>query len=300
MSKKRKQWPPAPEPLAAPIVDNHTHLESIRALIPEGTEDPGMNGHLEQAAAVGVEAVVQIGCDLDSARASISIAHEYANVVAGVAIHPNEAVAHARISEESPDGLQMRFLDRHEVDLSTAIAQVAEVARDERVRTISETGLDYFRAGEAGRAAQKESFREHLALARELNLPVQIHDREAHRDVLEVLAQEVAPPAVIFHCFSGDVAMARECVAKGYYLSFAGPVTFKSNTELQAAAREVPLSQILVETDAPYLTPAPHRGALNAPYLAAITARFLAELRGESEAEFCQQVRYTSRELYGV
>lgn len=300
MARRRGEFPEVPAPLAAPIMDNHTHLESIRSLIGEGVPDPGMNGHVAAAKTAGVEAMVQIGCDLDSARVSISIAHEYPTIVAGVAIHPNEAVMHAGVDEETPDGLKPHWLPRHDVDLDTAIAQIAEMAVDERVRTISETGLDYFRAGEQGRAVQRQAFRDHLALARELDLPVQIHDRDAHTDVLEVLAADQTPEIVVFHCFSGDAAMARICVERGYYLSFAGTVTFKNSEELRAAARVVPPGQILIETDAPYLTPHPYRGAINHPALAALTARRLAQVRGEDEAVFCRRVRETSRAIYGI
>ncbi|GAB2606233.1 TatD family hydrolase [Pseudactinotalea suaedae] len=300
MGRRRGEWPAEPEALPGPVVDNHTHLESISEVLEPGVADPGVAAQLQRAAALGVEAVVQIGCDLDSAEVSVRWAHEHPQLVAGVAIHPNEAVLHAGVREIAPDGLEPAPLPRHARSLDDAIARIAELARDERVRTVGETGLDFFRAGEQGRAVQRESFRVHIALAKELGLPMQIHDRDAHADVLDVLTRDGAPDVTVFHCFSGDAEMAAECARRGYYLSFAGPVTFGSADEVRAAAAVVPASQLLVETDAPYLTPAPHRGAPNAPYLLPITVRRLAEVRGDDLGALCRQLRETSRSLYGV
>src|SRR5699024_147104 len=161
----------------------HTHLESIAPVLPDGVADPGIAGHLAQAERLGVRAVVQIGCDLDSAPLSLEMAEAYPQVLAGVAIHPNEAVLHAGVREVAEDGLEPDPLPRHETSLSDAVARVAELAQHPRVRVIGESGLDYFRAGPQGRAAQRESFRAHIALAKELGLPLQIHDRVAHQDV---------------------------------------------------------------------------------------------------------------------
>ncbi len=300
MARKRERgFPPPPEPLPAPVVDNHTHLESIAGVLPDGVADPGTAGHLARAAGVGVRAVVQIGCDLDSAPVSIAMAEEHPQVVAGVAVHPNEAVLHAGVREVAPDGLEPDPAPRHEVDLDEAVARVAELARHPRVRTVGETGLDHFRAGPAGRAVQRESFRAHIALAKELGLPLQIHDRDAHAEVLEVLAADGAPEVTVFHCFSGDAAMAAECVRRGYYLSFAGTITFRSAEELRRAVAETPLSHALVETDAPYLTPHPWRGQPNAPYVVAATVRALAETRGADLSTVCSAVDGNAERLYG-
>lgn len=299
MGRRRGEWPAEPEPLPGRVIDDHTHLESIPDVLDAGVPDPGVAGQLARAAAVGVEAVVQIGCDLDSAEVSVRWAHEHAQIVAGVAIHPNEAVLHAGVSEVAPDGLDAHPLPRHEVSLEDAIARIDALARDPRVRTIGETGLDFFRAGERGRQVQRESFRAHIALAKELGLPLQIHDRDADEAVLEVLAADGAPEATVFHCFSGDAEMAAECVRRGYYLSFAGPVTFASADGVRAAAAVVPASQLLVETDAPYLTPAPHRGAPNAPYLLPLTVRRLAEVRGDDLGALCRSLHTTATRLYG-
>jgi TatD DNase family protein len=285
--------------LPAPVIDNHTHLESISEVLDDGVADPGVAAYLEQGAAVGVEAVVQIGCDLDSAEVSVRWAHEHPSMVAGVAIHPNEAVLHAGVREVAPDGLESVPLPRHATSLDDAIARIAELARDPRVRTVGETGLDFFRAGERGQAVQRESFRAHIALAKELGLPMQIHDRDAHADVLDVLTRDGAPEVTVFHCFSGDVEMAAECARRGYFLSFAGPVTFGSADGVREAAAVVPASQLLVETDAPYLTPAPHRGAPNAPYLLPITVRRLAEVRGEELEGLCRQLHGNATGVYG-
>lgn len=299
MARRRGEWPAEPEPLPAPVVDNHTHLESISDVLDDGVPDPGVDAQLVRAAGVGVDAVVQIGCDLDSAEVSVRWAHEHPSMVAGVAIHPNEAVLHAGVREVAPDGLAPAPLPRHAVSLDDAIARIADLARDPRVRTVGETGLDFFRAGEEGRRVQRESFRAHIALAKELELPMQIHDRDAHAEVLEVLAADGAPDVTVFHCFSGDVEMATECARLGYYLSFAGPVTFGSADVVREAAAVVPASQLLVETDAPYLTPAPHRGAPNAPYLLPITVRRLAEVRGDDLAELCRTLHANATGLYG-
>lgn len=299
MARRSRDFPPAAEPLPAPVVDNHTHLESIAGVLPDGVADPGIVGHLAQAAGVGVRAIVQIGCDLDSAATSVAMAEQHEQILAGVAIHPNEAVLHAGVREIAPDGLEPDPQPRHEVSLAEAIEQIAGLARADRVRTVGETGLDYFRAGEQGRAVQRDSFRAHIALAKELGLPLQIHDREAHADVLEVLAADGAPEATVFHCFSGDAEMAAECVRRGYYLSFAGSVTFRNAEEVRQAAIETPLSHLLVETDAPYLTPHPWRGQPNAPYVAATTVRALAQTKGADLSAVCSAVDGNAERLYG-
>ncbi|WP_154795407.1 TatD family hydrolase [Occultella kanbiaonis] len=299
MSKRRRDWPEAPEPLPAAVIDNHTHLESIAGVLADGVPDPGVAGHLERAAGVGVRAIVQIGCDLDSAGVSVEMARAHPQVVAGVAIHPNEAVLHAGIHEVAPDGMAPAPLARHDVGLDDAIAEIARLAADSRVRVIGETGLDHFRAGPRGRAAQREAFRAHIALAKELDLPMQIHDRDAHADVLEVLEADGAPLRTVFHCFSGDAQMARHCADRGYYLSFAGTLTFGNAEGLREAARVVPQELLLVETDAPYLTAHPWRGRPNAPYLLPLTVRALARVRDVDPATLCEALTATSEELYG-
>jgi TatD DNase family protein len=300
MARRRGEWPADPEPLPVPVIDNHTHLESIPDVLEDGVPDPGVVGQLDRAAAVGVEAVVQIGCDLESVERSVAWAHEHPRVVAGVAIHPNEAVLHAGVREIAPDGLEPDLQPRHATSLDDAIARVAELARDPRVRTVGETGLDYFRAGERGRQVQRASFRAHLALAKELGLPLQIHDRDAHRDVLEVLEADGAPERTVFHCFSGDAELARTCNEHGWYMSFSGTVTFKNSHDLKAALRAARPELVLVETDAPFLTPHPYRGRPNASYVTNWTVRGMAEILEQDLEQLCERIWANTAEVYGA
>ncbi|MCL3861265.1 TatD family hydrolase [Actinotalea sp. K2] len=317
MARKERDlsWPPPPEPLPHPVVDNHTHLETIVTATdatgwlggpatpsPDAVADGArqVESHLDRAADVGVTRMVQIGCDLPAARWTDVAVREHRSLLGGVAIHPNEASLHAGVREIAPDGLEPAPLDRHEVGLEDAVAQIAGIARgNDRIRVIGETGLDHFRAGERGRAVQREAFRAHIALAKELDMVLQIHDRDAHAEVLEVLERDGAPARTVFHCFSGDAAMARHCVERGWYLSFSGTVTFSAAHDLRAALRVVPLSQVLLETDAPYLTPHPYRGRPNAPYLVAATARAVADELDLDLEHLCRTVWDTSEQVYG-
>ncbi len=270
--------PPAPDPLPVPVADNHCHLDVRRDDAPWVPVEQV----LAEAAAVGVDRVVQIGCELESARWTVEILEDHPALLGGVAIHPNEAPRHEAAG-----------------DLDEALAEIAELAAHPRVRVIGETGLDYFRTGPEGVAAQQESFRAHIALAKELDLALQIHDRDAHEDVLRILAEEGAPERTVLHCFSGDMAMARECVRRGYHLSFAGTVTFKNARGLRDALSVTPPEHLLVETDAPYLTPAPHRGRLNAPYLVPLTVRAMAATLNTSVPQLCQALSDNSERVYG-
>jgi len=281
MSRKG-EWPPAPEPLPVPVADNHCHLEW-----PAGDEPRTVERQLADAAAVGVNRVVQIGCDVASARWTADAVGRYPAMLGGVALHPNDAPAHV-------DGT-------HDSGLSydDAFAEIATLARGERIRVVGETGLDYFRTGPDGRDAQIRSFRDHIALAKELGKPLQIHDRDAHGDVIDVLERDGAPDRTIFHCFSGDAGMARLCADRGYFLSFSGTLTFKNAHGLRAALSVTPLSRVLVETDAPFLTPHPHRGAPNSPYLVPLTMRVIADVTDVTLVTACQSVSDTSNLLYG-
>ena len=320
-------WPPDPEPLPSPVVDNHTHLESVLAetdgagwrsraepagASPGGAPVPAsesdrespvvdrVRAHLARAAAAGVTRMIQIGCDLPAARWTDDAVRAHPALLGGVAIHPNDAVLHAGIREVAPDGLEPRSAEHHSIDLDEAIAQIAALAAaNDRIRVIGETGLDHFRAGERGRAVQREAFRAHIALAKELDLVLQIHDRDAHDDVLAVLDADGAPERTVLHCFSGDAAMARFCVDRGWFCSFAGSVTFGSASGLRAALREVPLDRLLLETDAPYLAPHPFRGRPNAPYLVAATARAVAAELGVEVGLLCSATWRTAERLYG-
>jgi TatD DNase family protein len=273
-----------PEPLAAPVVDTHTHL-NLHDRYLHGDAVPDADELLALAASVGVTKVVQIGCDVEYARHSVEMARTRPDVVVGVSVHPNDAAAIHEI--HGPAGLD------------TALAEIAELAQDDVVRAVGETGLDYFRTGTELHAVQQRAFRFHIALAKELDKALVIHDRDAHDDVLAVLAAEGAPERVVFHCFSGDAAMAAHCAERGWFMSFAGPVTYKANDALRAALAVVPDELLLVETDAPYLTPVPHRGKPNASYLMPHTVRFLAAERGAEEAGMCRLLFDNAQRAFG-
>jgi TatD DNase family protein len=298
--RRERGFPRDPEPLPLPVADNHTHLESIADVVPEDVPAPSVSEHLERAAAAGVDRLVQVGCDVESARWTDALVREHAAILGAVAIHPNEATLHGRVDEVGPDGLTPQPAGRHEATLDEAVSLVADLARgNDRIRAIGETGMDLFRTGERGAQVQRASFRAHLALAKELGLALQIHDRDAHAEVIEVLLDDGAPERTVFHCFSGDAEMARLCVANGWYLSFAGPVTYKANDHLREALREVPLDLLLVETDAPYLTPHPFRGQPNAPFAVAHTVRAMAEILERPLEEVCAALSATSERVYG-
>ncbi len=270
--------PPAPDPLPLPVVDNHAHLDIAR----DGGPAPDLEALLADAARVGVTRVVQAGYDVASSRFGVAAAESHPSVVAAVALHPNEA---PRLAASG--------------DLEAGYAEIAALAAHPRVRAIGESGLDYFRTGPDGRAAQHDSFRWHIELAKAVGKPLQIHDRDAHDDVLAVLADAGAPEHTVMHCFSGEIGMARECVDRGYYLSFAGTVTFKNAQGLRDALAITPLDQVLVETDAPYLTPMPHRGAVNAPVLLPLTVRVMAGVLGVDVPTLCRAVSDNAERLYG-
>jgi TatD DNase family protein len=272
--------PELPEALPSPVVDNHCHLDIAR-----GEDEPALPvaEALDLAASVGVTRVVQIGCDLDGARWAVETAVSHDRVVAGVALHPNEA---PRLAAEGR--------------LDEALAEIERLARSsDRVRAIGETGLDYYRTGEDGRAAQHTSFRAHIALAKDLDKTLVIHDRDAHDDVLALLDEVGAPERWVMHCFSGDAAFARACLDRGAHLSFAGTVTFKNADPLREALRVAPLDRVLVETDAPYLTPMPHRGRPNASYLVPLTVRSMAATRGVGVPELCAAIEASTDAAFG-
>jgi TatD DNase family protein len=272
--------PEPPDPLPIPVVDNHTHLDISREGHAVSVED--IAAPLRAAAAVGVDRVVQIGCDPEGARFAVAAAERHPSVLAGVALHPNEVPA--LVAGGS---------------LDAALAEIESLAAHPRVRVVGETGLDYFRTGPDGVPAQQDSFRWHIDLAKRLDLTLQIHDRDSHDDVLRVLAEEGAPERTVMHCFSGDPEMARECVRRGYVLSFSGTVTFKSSTALRDALAVTPLELLQVETDAPYLTPHPWRGASNSPALVPLTVRAMASVLGVAVPILCEALGATAERLYG-
>lgn len=277
--------PPAPEPLPAPVIDTHTHL-NLHDRYLHGDDVPDADALLELAAAVGVTKVVQIGCDVGYARASVEMARTRPDVVVGVSVHPNDA---ARIEVE-----------RGRAALDADLDEIAVLARDDVVRAVGETGLDYYRTGPELHAAQQYAFRRHIALAKELGKALVIHDRDSHDDVIAVLEDEGAPETVVFHCFSGDAAMARVCAEHGWFMSFAGPVTYKANDGLREALAVVPDALLLVETDAPYLTPVPQRGKPNASYLMPHTVRFMAAQRGVDDAALCTLLYDNAQRAFGA
>lgn len=289
--KRDRSWPPAPEALPFPVIDNHCHLDFA-----DGDEQLSVHDHVARAAAAGVDAQITIGSDLEAVRWTAALLASEdcpASLRGGVAVHPNEAALHARGHDHE---------GRELVGLDAAIAEVSELLRGPGMVVVGETGLDWFRTSrkdEQARAAQFESFRAHIALAKETGLPMQIHDREAHRDVLEVLDADGAPERTVLHCFSGDAEFARECVDRGFYLSFAGNVTFKNADHLRGALEEVGIDQVMVETDAPFLTPMPYRGRPNSSYLVPLTMAQIAESAGVSLEQACERVRATTVEVYG-
>lgn len=276
--RRLAQLPPAPDPLPLPVVDNHCHLDITR----DGAPATDVATALDRARAVGVDRVVQIGCDLASARWTVQVVEEHDALLGGVALHPNEVPALAAAGE----------LDR-------ALDEIERLAVHPRVRAVGETGLDYYRTGPEGRRDQQEAFRRHIDLARRTGKALQIHDRDAHEDVLRILTDEGAPDRVVLHCFSGDIEMARECVRRGYYLSFAGTVTFKNARDLRDALAVTPLEHLLVETDAPYLTPAPYRGQVNASYLVPLTVRAMAATLNVAVPTLCEALSANSEAVYG-
>jgi TatD DNase family protein len=280
-ARRAGEFPPAPEPLAVPVFDSHTHLDITmqEAGVPGGGATDPVEALITAAAKVGVDRLVQVGVDLASSRWSVELAARHPAVLAAVAIHPNEAPRLA--------------------DLDEQLREIEALAGQPRVRGIGETGLDTFRTGDEGRAAQEVSFRAHIAIAKRHGKALIIHDRDAHRRVLEILDEEGAPETVILHCFSGDAAFAAECVRRGYVLSFAGTVTFASAGELRAAAAGTPPEQMMVETDAPYLTPMPYRGRPNASYLIPLTMRALAAARGSDLDQLCAAISATGDRLLG-
>lgn len=272
-------FPPVPhEVLPHPVVDSHCHLDIAR----DGEALP-VEEALASAAGVGVTRFVQVGCDLPSARWAVEAAAAHPQMVAAVALHPNDAPLHG---------------DRAALDAALDEIEALATAH-ERVRAVGETGLDFFRTGAEGIAAQTYSFRRHVDIARRHDLTLQIHDRDAHAAVLEVLDGEGVPERWVMHCFSGDADFARACLDRGAYLSFAGTVTFKNAESLREALRVVPRDRVLVETDAPFLTPAPHRGRPNSPYLIPHTLRLMAQVRGEDLGELCAAVDANTEAAFG-
>lgn len=275
--QEREKTPPeAPSPLPVPVPDNHTHLDIVIEWL-GGTPSE----HLDRAAQVGIDRIVQVGTDVESSRWAAQLAADDDRVLAAVALHPNDA---ARMTN----------------GLDDAIAAIDELAAMPRVRAVGETGLDFYRTREDdGIARQRESFARHIEIAKRHGIALMIHDRDAHEAVFDVLAAEGAPETVVFHCFSGDAAMARRCADAGWFMSFAGNTTFNASTDLREAYCVAPRELLLAETDAPFLTPMPHRGRPNGSYLTPLTIERMAAERGEDLAELCQALADNTVRAYG-
>jgi TatD DNase family protein len=271
-------FPPATDPLPVAVPDSHTHIDIT--LAGDAADGPStVEEAITLAAAAGVDRLVQVGVDVASSRWGVEAAERHPAVVATVALHPNDAPRQA--------------------DLDAALREIERLAAHPRVRGIGETGLDYFRTGEEGRKAQHESFRAHIAIAKRHGKTLVIHDRDAHDDVLGVLDEEGAPDQVVMHCYSGDEEFARECLDRGFLLSFAGTVTFGNAAHLRRAAAITPLDGLLVETDAPFLTPMPYRGRPNASYLIPLTVRALAEVTGHDLDVLCAAISANGERAFG-
>ena len=268
---------PLPQPLKTKTVDSHAHLELIHNSEPDS---PLIKQTLAEASSVGIDRVVQVGYSAEQSIWSVKCAESFiGQVLAAVALHPNEAP----VVE----------------DLEKDLMVIEELAANPRVRAIGETGLDFFRTPENLRDRQKYSFARHIKMAKEHKKALVIHDRDSHRAVLDLLIQEGAPANTIFHCYSGDAEMAKECIANEYILSFAGTVTFKNAPELREAVVLVPIEQLLVETDSPFLAPMPNRGALNTPAQIPNTLRVIADLRNESVDYLAGAISENAERIFG-
>ena len=321
--RRNLTFPALPEPLPHPVVDNHTHLDMQDGLVRVSVVDA-----MATARDASVCGVVQAGCDVESSRFAVAAAQTVPGVLAAVALHPNEAPGLTGLgasedpeapapagdgsakgsaagrfevdgSEGAPAAGRPGAGGSAEVSLDEALAVIDTLAGQRRVRCVGETGMDRVHTAESGLAAQEESFRAHIEIAKRHGLAMQIHDREAHEDVVRILRDAGAPDRTVFHCFSGDAELARLCNENGWYMSFAGTVTFKNATSLKAALREADPRLVLCETDAPFLTPHPFRGRPNAPYMVNYTVRGMAEILDTDLEGLCRRIWENSERVYG-
>ncbi|MHA7280295.1 TatD family hydrolase [Arthrobacter sp. MDT2-2] len=275
--RRKGGYPPLPEPLPVPVIDNHTHFD-----FREGPVEVSIRQALDAAEAAGVRGAVQVGTDLASSRFTADVVGQDARLLGAVALHPNDAP----LLEEAGT-------------LDDALAEIEQLAAGPRIRALGETGLDYFRTGEEGRGGQLRSFRSHIDIAKRLGKALQIHDREAHDDVVATLLADGAPERVVLHCFSGDADLARTCNEHGWYMSFAGTVTFRNAGNLREALHVADPALVLTETDAPFLTPHPHRGRPNASYLVPYTVRAMAGILEADLDSLCARLTANTEAVYG-
>jgi len=275
---KPRDYPELPEPLSVGTYDNHTHLEIADSDNPLGVEQ-----HIELMKKAGMLGAVQVGVTLESSHWSAEVATQYDELLAAVALHPNEAPLYVTTEK-----------------LEQAVSEIAELATQPRVRAIGETGLDFFRTeGDENIELQQQSFDWHIEIAKQNNIAMQIHDRDAHSQVVSTLRRVGAPERTVFHCYSGDVELARICNENGWYMSFAGNVSFKKNTHLQESFLVADPSLVLIETDAPFLAPEPIRGRPNAPYLVPHTLRYLASIAEVDVSELAEKINQNTVGVYG-
>lgn len=268
---------PLPEPLPAATIDAHAHLEIVTNTAADSTE---VGEVIEEARSVGVDRIVQVGYSAQQSQWCVDAATKWDTVVlAAVALHPNEAPVVK--------------------DLAADLKIIEKLAQHPRVRAIGETGLDYFRTPPELRSVQQDSFKWHIELAKKTGKALVIHDRDSHDDVLSILLEVGAPDKTIFHCFSGDEVMAKTCIERGYILSFAGTLTFKNAPALREAVKLVPIEQLLVETDSPFLSPMPHRGALNTPANIATIVRAMAAERNQDLGELANALGENGERIFG-
>ena len=272
-----REFAPLPEPLPVAVADAHAHLEIVTNDTPDSD---AVRKVLDEAKSVGIDRMVQVGYSAEQSEWCAALADLYpGRVLAAVALHPNEAPVVK--------------------DLAADMAIIERLAHLPRVRAIGETGLDYFRTPPELRGVQQESFKWHIELAKKTNKALVIHDRDSHEDVLSVLLEVGAPEKTVYHCFSGDVEMAKTCIERGYILSFAGTMTFKNAPALREAVKLVPYSQLLVETDSPFLAPTPHRGMQNTPAQIPTIVRAMAAERGDDLAELCDALSKNTERIFG-
>ena len=272
-----REQAPLPDALPVPTVDAHAHIEIVTN---EAPDSDAVRKVLDDAKSVNVDRIVQVGYSAEQSQWCVDMANAFpGRVLAAVALHPNEAPVVA--------------------DLEADWAIIEKLAQEPRVRAIGETGLDYFRTPPELRKRQQDSFKWHIDLAKRTNKALVIHDRDSHEDVLSVLLEVGAPEKTVFHCFSGDVEMAKICIDRGYILSFAGTMTFKNAPALREAVKLVPHDQLLVETDSPFLAPMPHRGALNTPAQIANIVRAMAEERNEDVSELATALSDNAERIFG-